>query len=66
LNSPHNPTGGITLLEDLEELAEIVRDRDIAMFSDEPYDRMVWNGRHNSACWPSLGMIDQSGRCLHI
>ncbi|MCB9922886.1 MAG: aminotransferase class I/II-fold pyridoxal phosphate-dependent enzyme [Planctomycetaceae bacterium] len=48
LNSPHNPTGGITLLEDLEALAEIVRGRDVAVFSDEPYDRMVWNGKHHS------------------
>lgn len=59
LNSPHNPTGGITLLEDLEELAEIVRDRDIAVFSDEPYDRMVWNGRHHSLL-AQAGMLDQT------
>jgi aspartate aminotransferase len=48
LNSPHNPTGGITLLEDLEGLAELLRGRDVAVFSDEPYDRMVWSGRHHS------------------
>jgi aspartate aminotransferase len=59
LNSPHNPTGGITLLEDLKELAEIVCERDIAIFSDEPYDRMVWNGRHHSLL-AQPGMIDQT------
>jgi len=59
LNSPHNPTGGITLLEDLEELAELLRGRDIAVFSDEPYDRMVWNGRHHSLL-AQPGMIDQT------
>lgn len=59
LNSPHNPTGGITLLEDLEELANLLRGRDIAVFSDEPYDRMVWNGRHHSLLAQS-GMIDQT------
>lgn len=59
LNSPHNPTGGIALPEDLEELAEIVRDRDIAVFSDEPYDRMVWSGRHHSLL-AQPGMIDQT------
>ncbi len=58
LNSPHNPTGGVALLEDLEELAEIVRGRDVAVFSDEPYDRMVWRGRHHSLLAQS-GMMEQ-------
>jgi len=48
LNSPHNPTGGIALLEDLEDIADLVRDGDVAVFSDEPYDRMVWQGRHHT------------------
>ena len=48
LNSPHNPTGGVALLEDLVELAELIRGRDIVVFSDEPYDRMVWQGRHHT------------------
>ena len=48
LNSPQNPTGGIALLEDLEGLAALVRGRDVAVFSDEPYDRMVWSGRHHT------------------
>jgi aspartate aminotransferase len=48
LNSPHNPTGGVALHEDLLGLAELVRGRDVAVFSDEPYDRMVWGGRHRT------------------
>jgi aspartate aminotransferase len=48
INSPHNPTGGVALVEDLEGLADLVRGRDVAVFSDEPYDRMVWRGRHHS------------------
>ena len=59
LNSPHNPTGGVATLEDLEELAGLVRERDIAVFSDEPYDRMAWRGRHHSiAALP--GMLDRT------
>jgi len=58
LNSPHNPTGGVALHEDLEDLANLVRGRDVAVFSDEPYDRMVWKGRHHSLLeFP--GMLDQ-------
>jgi aspartate aminotransferase len=58
LNSPHNPTGGVATEEDLQGLADLVRGRDVAVFSDEPYDRMVWRGRHHSiAALP--GMLNQ-------
>src|SRR5262245_46105425 len=46
LNTPHNPTGGVATAEDLRELANLVRGRDIAIFSDEPYCHMVWQGKH--------------------
>jgi aspartate aminotransferase len=46
LNSPHNPTGGVATSEDLSGLADLVRGRDVAVFSDEPYCHMVWTGRH--------------------
>lgn len=48
LNSPHNPTGGVTTRDDLKRIAAIVRGRDVAVFSDEPYCHMVWRGSHHS------------------
>jgi aspartate aminotransferase len=48
LNSPHNPTGGVTTEEDLRAIADLVRGRDVAIFSDEPYCHMVWKGSHRS------------------
>jgi len=59
LNSPHNPTGGVATIEDLEGLADLVRGKDVAVFSDEPYDRMVWRGRHHSLL-ELPGMLDQA------
>ncbi|MCM3879160.1 MAG: aminotransferase class I/II-fold pyridoxal phosphate-dependent enzyme [Vicinamibacterales bacterium] len=59
LNSPHNPTGGVALFEDLKGLADLVRGRDVAVFSDEPYDRMVWRGRHHSLL-EIPGMLEQT------
>jgi len=42
----------------LEGIAELFRGRSVAVFSDEPYDRMVWRGRHHTIL--SLpGMLDQ-------
>jgi aspartate aminotransferase len=48
LNSPHNPTGGVTTLDDLKRIADTVRGRDVAVFSDEPYCHMIWRGSHHS------------------
>ncbi len=59
LNSPHNPTGGVATREDLRGLADLVRGRDVAVFSDEPYDRMAWRGRHHTIL-AERGMLDQS------
>ena len=58
LNSPHNPTGGVATREDLHGLAELVRGRNIAIFSDEPYCHMVWKGKHEPMLGQA-GMLDQ-------
>ncbi len=59
LNSPHNPTGGVAELEDLVGLADLVRGKDVAVLSDEPYDRMVWRGQHHSLL-AQPGMLEQA------
>ena len=58
LNSPHNPTGGVATKEDLKGIADLVRGRDVAVFSDEPYCHMVWAGQHRSIL-AEPGMLDQ-------
>jgi aspartate aminotransferase len=58
LNSPHNPTGGVATAEDLQGIAGLVRDKNVAVFSDEPYCHMVWKGQHQSLL-SEPGMIDQ-------
>jgi len=58
LNSPHNPTGGVATESDLAQIADLIRGRNIALFSDEPYCHMVWKGRHRSIL-EQPGMLDQ-------
>ena len=58
LNTPHNPTGGVATAEDLRAIADIVRGKNIAVFSDEPYCHMVWRGEHRSIL-SEPGMLDQ-------
>ena len=58
LNSPHNPTGGVATEQDLKEIADLVRGRNVAVFSDEPYCHMVWRGEHKSLL-AQPGMLEQ-------
>jgi len=39
INSPHNPTGGVLLREDLERIAELAERHDFLVISDEIYSR---------------------------
>lgn len=58
LNSPHNPTGGVATEDDLATIADLIRGRDVALFSDEPYCHMVWEGAHHSVL-SQPGMMEQ-------
>jgi aspartate aminotransferase len=58
LNSPHNPTGGVATREDMVDLANLIRNRPVAVFSDEPYCHMIWTGRHYSLL-AEPDMLDQ-------
>ena len=42
LNSPQNPTGGIIPREDIVAIADLLRDRDVMVLSDEIYSRLVF------------------------
>lgn len=42
LNSPQNPTGGVIPAEDIRQIAELVRDRDVMVLSDEIYSRIYF------------------------
>jgi aspartate/methionine/tyrosine aminotransferase len=43
LNSPHNPTGGVLEKEDVLAIADIVRQNDITVLSDEVYEHIVYD-----------------------
>ncbi|MBB4812137.1 MULTISPECIES: pyridoxal phosphate-dependent aminotransferase [Pseudomonas] len=44
LNTPHNPTGALISRAELDQLAELIRDRDIYLVSDEVYEHLVFDG----------------------
>lgn len=43
---PNNPTGAIMTREELEEIAEVVREKDLYVISDEIYSELTYKGKH--------------------
>lgn len=55
VNSPHNPTGGMLTRSDLEAIADLARERDLWVISDEAYEDVVFDGEHISiASFPGM------------
>ena len=48
INSPNNPTGAVYSRDTMEGIADVVRARDMWLFSDEVYDTQLWKGVHLS------------------
>lgn len=48
VNNPSNPTGGVLSEESVKALADIARDKDVMIMSDEVYESFVYEGRHRS------------------
>jgi aspartate aminotransferase len=48
LNTPSNPTGAIYTKEELERIAEVCVEHNIAVISDEIYEKLVYEGQHVS------------------
>lgn len=59
LNSPANPTGGVLSREDLTKIAEMVRDRDLIVLSDEIYSR-IWYDQPPFSIASVPGMLDKT------
>lgn len=45
INSPHNPSGALFTHADLQQLAELIREREIYLLSDEVYEHLVFDGQ---------------------
>ena len=48
INSPHNPTGSVLTMDDLEFIADLARKHDCWVFSDEVYSQLVYDGEFHS------------------
>lgn len=44
INSPNNPTGGVLTRKEIKVIADLAKDYDLLVLSDEIYDRLVYDG----------------------
>ena len=71
LNFPHNPTGAVIGQDGLDTLAELLRDTDIYVISDEVYEHIVFDGsEHHSflshnELWERSIVISSFGKTFH-
>ncbi|MCU0329626.1 MAG: methionine aminotransferase [Candidatus Kapabacteria bacterium] len=72
VNTPHNPTGTVMSLDDVDTLASIMANTNALLLSDEVYDHIVFDGlRHVSpAGHPALAektiVVTSFGKTLHV
>jgi methionine aminotransferase len=71
VNSPHNPSGAVLSLHDIQALTALLQGTDILLLSDEVYEHMVFDGqRHESVLrHPELAqrtfVISSFGKTYH-
>ncbi|MFZ6047797.1 pyridoxal phosphate-dependent aminotransferase [Pseudomonas sp. CR3202] len=72
INSPHNPSGVLISLAELDQLAELIRGRDIYLVSDEVYEHLVFDGvRHVSVLahdelYDRAFVVSSFGKTYHV
>ena len=58
LNSPANPTGAVLNGEEMGKIADMVRRRKVFVISDEPYERLIYDGVKHVSLGSFPGMED--------
>ena len=60
INSPQNPTGGVLGSRDLEQIANVIGDRNIMVLSDEIYSRLLFDGAQHFSIMSVPGMQERT------
>ncbi len=72
INSPHNPTGRVWTLADMEQLQALCEEHGLWVISDEVYEHMVFDGQkhHSVSHFPRLAkrsvLVSSFGKSLHV
>ena len=60
LNSPHNPTGAVLTSAELEAVAEVAREHDLLVVTDEVYEHLLFDGREHIPICTLPGMWERT------
>ncbi|MBA4288045.1 MAG: aminotransferase [Pseudomonas sp.] len=72
LNSPHNPSGALISRAELDQLAALIRERDIYLISDEVYEHLVFDGLHHASVlaheelYARAFVVSSFGKTYHV
>ena len=72
LNTPHNPSGALIEAAELDRLADLIRERDIYLLSDEVYEHLVFDGREHASVlrheelYQRAFVISSFGKTYHV
>ena len=71
LNTPHNPSGSIFDEQDIQQLRQVIADKDIYLLSDEVYEHMCFDGKQHLSLlrYPDLAarafVVSSFGKTYH-
>lgn len=60
LNSPCNPTGAVISTPDLQALADLAKEKDLVVISDEIYEPMIYDGQKHVSIASFPGMKERT------
>jgi aspartate aminotransferase len=60
LNFPNNPTGGVMERKEVERLAQVLKDRDVVVLSDEVYGKFVYDGMQHACLLANPDLRDKA------
>ena len=60
LTTPSNPTGAVYSKEELESLAEVLKETDIWVVSDEMYEKLIFEGKFTSVASINEDMLNRT------
>ena len=72
INSPHNPSGALLSHADLNQLAELIREREIYLLSDEVYEHLVFDGQSHCSVlaheelYQRACVVSSFGKTYHV
>jgi len=59
-NSPSNPCGAVETHDDIKGLADIAKDRNLLVLSDEVYEKIIFDGLKHYSIAAEPGMMDRT------